>query len=209
MHWAARWLCGLLGIAVMAMAIAAFWFPPVRITTEKDETQAIGKQVEQSADVATPFTVAFLASVALFAYGVNGYRLTKFSAGSIAAESESQAGTEAETFFSNTTPESSVETKYVEKPSPEPTESPVRVVERDGDSLAVFNLDDVPISVITDAVANWPEDTPQPNNLADFEFAARKRGKGNHPWTVKFNGSKAVKVSYGGHGKTGATVETN
>ena len=193
----------------MAMSIVGFCAPPTRISIEKDETQTVTQQLEKPADVATPFTVTFLASLALFAYGVNGYRLTKFSAGGVAAESESPAANEAETFYKNTSPDSSAETKTVAKPSPEPTETPVRIVESDGESIAVFDLNDVPISVITDALANWPDDTPRPNNLSDFEFAGRKRGKGNHPWTVKFNGSKAVRVSYGGQGKSEPTVGTD
>ena len=78
-----------------------------------------------------------------------------------------------------------------------------------GEALSVFELKDVPLRVISDALNNWPANNPLPNNLAEFEFATRKQGKGNHPWILKFNGCKPVTISYGGRAKTGSTVGTH
>jgi len=93
-----------------------------------------------------------------------------------------------------------------DKESPEPSEVPTGYLDAEDGRYAVYKLNELPISVITDALASWPEGDNKPEDLSSFEFATRKTGKGNHPWTIKFKGKKAVIVSYGGYGKVGATV---
>jgi len=65
------------------------------------------------------------------------------------------------------------------------------------------------MSVLTDALLKWPPDIKKPDDLSAFEFATRKTGKGNHPWTIKFKGRKAIIVSYGGYRKDEASVKTD
>lgn len=69
-----------------------------------------------------------------------------------------------------------------------------------------YALDLVPLHVMCDLLSNWPEDVAQPADLSAFEFAARRRGRGNHRWIIKFRGLEAIRVAYGGYEKKQATV---
>lgn len=203
-----RFFCGIFALALALGAIVVVCNPPIRVHAEKDASGSLIKQSESPAELATPFTVVFVAASALLLYVINGYRITKLAAGGVAAEAVPSAGEKADQYFKTETPDTAIATKQVEDESPEPTEAPSKVVTANSESLAVFELADIPFSVIADAIRNWPTETPKPQNLAEFEFATRKQGKGNHPWIIKFNGCKPVKVSYGGRGKTESTVDT-
>ncbi|MGI5940193.1 MAG: hypothetical protein ACOX8V_05850 [Thermoleophilia bacterium] len=71
-------------------------------------------------------------------------------------------------------------------------------VELHGETEAIYSLEAVPTQVIKDLLNNWPYDQQFPIHLSAFEFAARKLGEGNHPWTIKFKNLPAIRVSYGG-----------
>lgn len=75
--------------------------------------------------------------------------------------------------------------------------------------LAVYSLEELPPRVLADLIARLVElERPLPRSLGRLEVIARKPGRGNHPWFLKFREQeKPWKVSYGGQGKGRATVE--
>ncbi len=203
-----RFLCGTLALALALGSIVVVCNPPIRVHADKDAAGSVIKQSESPAEMATPFTVVFVAASGLLLYVINGYRITKLAAGGVEAEAVPSAGEKAVEYFTTESPDAAIATNEVDNDSPEPTEAPSKVLTSHGDSFSVFELTDIPFTVIADAIGNWPDSTPQPKNLAEFEFATRKQGKGNHPWIIKFNGCQPVKVSYGGRAKTESTVDT-
>lgn len=87
----------------------------------------------------------------------------------------------------------------------QPTSEPATTVRISGIEYELYALSNVPIRVVRDALDNI-EDLPS-GTLSRIEFIARKAGKGNHPWLMKFFGTDTTwKISYGGQGKDGATV---
>lgn len=202
-----RFICGTSAVALAVGAIVVLCTPPIRVLTERDASGVVFKTSESSADMTTPFTVVFVAASGFLLYVINGYRITKLAAAGVEAVAAPSAAERADKYVTTESPDAAVATNEVQNESPEPTEAPSKVVTANGDSYSVFELSDIPFTVIADAIGNWPDEAPKPNNLADFEFAMRKHGKGNHPWIIKFNGSPPVKVSYGGRAKTSSTVE--
>ncbi len=145
-----------------------------------------------------PAVAMFLAGVGLFVYGFNGYRLARVGFGSFNAEMSSPAISARKIEDAQT---KQVEVRGEASDSPEATEAPVAQVPVEGEGeFDVFKLEDIPLSVVKDALARWPDSERPPDNLGEFEFAMRKRGKGNHPWTLKFRGRKALSVWYGSRG---------
>lgn len=181
-----RFFCGLIALALALGAIVVVCRPPIRVQTDKDASGTVIKQSESPAEMATPFTVVFVAASGLLLYVINGYRITKLAAGGVEAEAALSAGEKADEYFTTESPDAAIETNKVDNASPEPTEAPSKVLTTNGESFSVFELTDIPFAVIADAISNWPESTPKPKNLAEFEFATRKQGKGNHPWIIKF-----------------------
>lgn len=201
-----RWLTTFLGGCLMIGASGILYCPPTKFSKEFDKGVVV-KIILESSDITTPFLSIFLAGLALAVFGINGMRFAKITAAGVTAET-SNPTTAASNFYkapSEERPESEVTIDA--KTSPEPNELPAGSLEsNDGGKYAVYSLNQVPSSVIQDAFQNWPGEDRQPEDLSGFEFATRKTGRGNHPWTIKFKGRKAVTVKYGGHGKTSATV---
>lgn len=204
----ARWACCIAGLISVVSAFFVLFQPPSRSTVEWKEKGVFAKSSATSVDTSTPFTVLVVSGFALLIYGLNGYRIIRLSAAGITAEAASAAA-KAEEFYGST--QQDVETLRIEQPGevapPPPTQPPATTIYDAGDDIAVYELKDVPFSVLRDALSSWPSLEKPPGDLRDFEFASRKRGKGNHPWTLKFRGHSPVLVSYGGHAKAGATVQ--
>ena len=202
-----RVFCGIFALAIALGAIVVLCNPPIRLHVEKDASGSLVKQSESPADLATPFAVVFLTAIALILYVVNGYRITKLTAGNFSAEALPPAAQNAVKYLKTESLADVSVTNEVKTESPEPTEPPSKVVTSDSETHAVFELTDIPFSVIADAISFWPKEILKPKNLAEFEFATRKQGKGNHPWIIKFNGCKPIKVAYGGRSKSEPSVD--
>jgi hypothetical protein len=191
---------------VFFVAIIVWANPPVQAITEYSSKGDIVGVTERELDATTPFTILLVGALIIVGYVINGLRFSRVSAAGVSAEAK-DAAKAAEDYYSESEGEREEEAVSIEdKESPEASEDPVEYVQHDDGKYAVYPLEAVPVTVIGDALSNWPEDVDKPDDLSSFEFATRKTGKGNHPWTIKFKGRKAVAVSYGGYGKSGATV---
>lgn len=201
-----RWLSALSGATLLVLAGLTLYFPPGAVTLEEDANGRVSKRVLSTSSNATPAIALFAGGLGLLLYGVNGLRLTRFSAGGLSAES-GPAERKAREYYAYPDHPEEV-TISGDESAPEPSQPPASVITTQShEDLAVYELEDVPSSVVKDALQNWPKALPALTNLGEFEFATRRRGKGNYPWTLKFRGRSAVTVSYGGRGKTGATVD--
>lgn len=201
-----RWLSGIIGISIIFAAFTLLFFPPERASRELDGSNIVVKVVLETADVTTPFLLIFLAGFALLVFAINGFRFAKISAAGVSAEAPDTAAAAKGYYEAPSEDRPKTEVTVEDKESPEPSEVPTGYLEAEDGKYAVYRLNELPTSVILDALALWPPGDTEPGDLSGFEFATRKTGKGNHPWTLKFKGKKAVVVSYGGQGKAGATV---
>lgn len=202
-----RWLSSLLGVGLSIGSLVMLYCPPEKASRELDGKGTVIKVLLESTDVTTPFLSIFLAGVALVVFGINGIRFAKITAAGVSAEAPDATAAATNYYKAPSEDRPQTEVQVAEKESPDPTDVPAGYLEaEDGGKYAVYKLNEVPSSVITDALASWPTEDSKPEDLSGFEFATRKTGKGNHPWTLKFKGKKAVIVSYGGFAKPGATV---
>ena len=202
-----RWSSFILGLLVLLLSLFLLVCPPTYRAVEFDGAGNVIKTSLASADVTSPFLTMFAAGVVLIFFGINGRRFTRITAGDYSAESESPVDS-ANRHYKEPSVQKDELTVEVNDVAPEPTEPRLGVVNTVDGDLSVYNLKDVPSKVIRDALKNWPSGDDLPDDFQAFEFATRKPGKGNHPWTLKFRGKKPVVVSYGGRGKTEATVES-
>ena len=200
-----RWVSFSIGLALLLLSLCAVANPPFYETIERDTADGSVKTSYTTADLSTPFTVTFITAALLVLYALNGRAITRISAGDFSAESGSSIDN-ANNFFDKPSDGSEYINVNADGDAPQPTEPSEGVVSTIEGEVAVYDLLDVPAKVIRDAFSKWPDDEPLPDDLQSFEFATRKTGKGNHPWTLKFRGKKPIVVSYGGQGKTGATV---
>lgn len=203
-----RWYAAILGFMLIGSAFFILYFSPVKFERELTDNGFLARSTNSSADVTTPFIAVLTAGVAVLLFALNGLRFAKFSAGGVTAEAL-DAQEKAKVFYKTDAadrPESTV--TVPNKMSPEPTEVPTGYLEAADGKYAVYKLNELPFVVIVDALASWPTSETKPADLSGFEFATRKTGKGNHPWTLKFKGKKAIVVSYGGQGKSGPTVSS-
>lgn len=202
-----RWLSSILGIGLSVGSLAMLYCPPEKVSRELDGKGTVIKVLLESTDVTTPFLSIFLAGMALVVFGINGIRFAKITAAGVSAEAPDATAAATTYYKAPSEDRPQTEVKVEEKESPDPTDVPTGYLEaEDGGKYAIYKLNEVPSSVISDALASWPKEDSKPEDLSGFEFATRKTGKGNHPWTLKFKGKKAVIVSYGGFAKLGATV---
>jgi hypothetical protein len=201
-----RWVCGLLGVVLAITALFVVYFPPQRIATEQHGRGHTTKTTVSSADTVMPAVVLFVTGIAILLYGVNGLRITRLTAGGVSAETTSPVVQRAEDYYEKPDGVESLPVNAKSSESPEPTQPPAQVLKTANEDLNVYELADVPTTVIKDALDNWPSTETLPSNLGEFEFASRRRGKGNNPWTLKFRGRKPVVVSYGGQAKKEPTV---
>lgn len=204
---AARWVSGLLGVALIVASATSVYFPPGPSTVERDAKDVQIKRTSTPTDLSSAFITLALSGVGLLLFGLNGYRFTKFSAGGVSADSESVAEEAKKQISTETEDTPKIAIDKTSEPDPRPTQAPVTTVDAQDEAYAIYTLANVPSQVIQDALANWPTDHSKPGTLADFEYASRKKGKGNHAWQLKFRGTPPLVVTYGGFAKGDATVK--
>lgn len=198
-------VAAILGIFLFCTAAYVLANPPKRHFEEESQTkQGLDRKRSHSPVETTTLAVVLLSSaIGLWGYSLNGLRIVRFGVGSLTADASGPAS-KADAFFAQENPKT-ITVPPIEDPEPEPTESEEATITHNGEKLAVYTLDSLPLKVLLDALSQWPAGE-RPVDLGTFEFAARKRSQGNNPWTIKFRGKDAVSVSYGGKRKTGATV---
>lgn len=201
-----RWASFLLGVAILFLSLFVLACPPLHRTIELDGAGNAVKTSLGTTDMTTPFLTMFVSALVLILFSINGRKFTRITAGDYTAESPSPTESASQYYKDRPVQEDEL-TVSVQDEAPEPTEPRAGVVATTEGDLSVYRLTDVPAKVIRDALQNWPASEELPDDLQSFEFATKKLGKGNHPWTLKFRGKQPVVVSYGGRGKTGATVE--
>lgn len=202
-----RWASFVLGVVVVLLSVFLLACPPVHRSVDLDSAGNAIKTTLGTADVTSPFLAVFIAGIVLVLFGINGRRFTRITAGDYSADSQSPIDS-ANRHYKEPPSQKDELTVSVDDEAPEPTEPRLGVVTTTEGDLSVYNLTDVPSKVIRDALQNWPTGEDLPDDLQSFEFATRRPGKGNHPWTLKFRGKRPVVVSYGGRGKSKPTVES-
>lgn len=203
-----RWekgITGFLGLLLVASAAAIAYFPPAPLTIKKDSKNLQVSSTSTPSDPSTLTLGMMLSGIGLFLFSLNGYRFTKFSAAGVSAESSLIREKARQELIENMSGAEHITIQ--DRDSPSTTTSPLAIVTAKDAEYEIYSLADVPSKVIEDALSQWPTPQVKPTSLAEFQFASRKAGKGNHAWQLKFTGYPLVEVSYGGYGKKNPTVK--
>jgi hypothetical protein len=189
------------GALLIFLSIAIYTTPPSRLEWQKVDggaTTTTGRQADP-----TTLAVSLLSmGVIALLFAANGLRLRSGSKDHFEfgpSDDDVRKAQETERAQS-TTPGKTADKQIEGKDSPEPKGAAIKTV---GDD-AVFEPEDVPITVFTDLLTEYPDAIEKP---ADIKFALRKTGRGNHPWRLTHIGGQVYTVAYGGRGKEGASVE--
>lgn len=200
------WLRGSLFAAAVVMsglAVLLILMPGERVTRETNMSAKEGlvtKVVEVQSDHQELVVLLAAGAIFLVIWAANGLKFTTFKAGPFEGEAQPPE-MKAALGWSDTLQEPLDVIPPVHKlvkKDVEPRGKEEGFVELYGETEAIYSLEAVPTQVIKDLLDNWPYDQQFPIHLAAFEFAARKLGEGNHPWTIKFKNLPAIRVSYGG-----------
>lgn len=211
-----RWACGILGLLCLVGAGILLYRPPM--AKQFPPQCASGECAAVMPTVPMAVIVALLGVAALFiVVALNGKRLLSVKV----------AGVEAQMAGASESAKRALAGKDVEdtkgagagKPAdtaPEgttPASQPAQTITIGNIEYELFSLEDVPTRVMKDALEGIAKPAPNgagdvpPGTLGRLEFIARKSGRGNHPWLLKFRDlDQTWKVSYGGQGKGEATV---
>lgn len=201
-----RWTLGVAALLLLAAGAALPFIGFSAETVERDAEDRVVSTTVSRVDHDQLALAALAAGLLLGLVAVNGRKLGKLSVGPLGAEVT--AAVAAKTFSkSNKEPQDvEVESALPTEAQQPPVEPPKTQVTIAGDKADVYGLADVPIRVMKDLLEQWPESIPRPADYSEFEFAARRPGKGNNSWVIKFKDAPAFAVSYGGQGKKQATV---
>ncbi len=203
-----RLLICMLGAVALVAALLTTLHPLQLSVVEKDASGKVTKNT--TSEVARTELAVLCTAIGsiLLLIGANGSRFTKLTLGSASFEARTP-----EVKAADKTAREQPNVKDVQpavEPSAEETEP---VAPQSGNAilsntaLSVFSRDAVPARVLQDALDLWPDPKTKPRDLSTLEFAARKPGKGNYPWILKFANSAPIRVSYGGRGNPNATVQ--
>jgi hypothetical protein len=203
-----RTMIALAGVVALAIAMALTFYPTSRVKEERDGKNLVVKSSVEQTDQKELSLLLTASSLIMFFWALNGLRLSKLTVGSVSAETKVDAVKVAEKYAKADQAPTDV---TVPTPPPEDIKEPSNPVEVGSVVIhneleAVYSLANTPRYVLEDLFKIWPVALPKPNDYSTFEFATRKKGKGNHPWTVKFADLPAFRISYGGQGKEAATV---
>lgn len=198
-----RWLLGVLGV-IGGVAAGLLWYHPGCRTVIAPTCPNGQATVPVSAE---PTSLALLLTgtgLLLLLIAINGRKLVslKLPGGIEATTSELEkkalekaVGTDAKKL------------KAIEGDAPDssaPDAIPSDKINLGGVELGLYKIDSVPTQVFRELLLKENIELPEKFSI---EFVARKFGRGNHPWLVKFRENDWTwKVSFGGQGKSGATV---
>ncbi len=196
-----RWASGITAMFLILFAFLIVYSPPIRSSQEFDGTGNIIKNTITQAEIDIPFVTVFVGGLSLLLFAINGLLISKLSAAGVSAETIAVTQENVEETLSAVEKLNSNEQVNLEKENLQLLDIPVNTIAIDKGNYAVYKLDEIPVSVITDALsATWPQNISKPDNLSTFEFATRKTGQGNNPWILKFRNKLPVVVQYGGRG---------
>lgn len=201
-----RRLIALVAIVSISIGVAFFSISARDVTEERDGNGALIKTVDaprSSPELAALFSTA---GIVLLFWSLNGLRLTRFGLGTLSVDMAPSEQKAAEEYAKSSQAPQAVTLPKEAPVESEPAAAPTGAVVVGNEAEAVYPLDAVPRFVFEDLFASWPGQYPKPPNFSAFEFALRRKGSGNHPWIVKFRDLPALRLSYGGQGKTSATV---
>lgn len=194
-----RWLAGIVGLLLAIGSFFVFYFPP------EIQAGASGQAGSRHVDASLPFTSMLATGATLLLYTINGMRFTKFSAAGVSVETENPTR-QAQDYLSTRSVDEPDRKIHIEEPEGPEAGRDAPQVETTIGEFKIFSIATMPIRIIEDALHNWPEQVEKPQSLAEFEWGARRTGKGNHAWYVKFKDRPEVAVAYGGQGKSDPTV---
>jgi hypothetical protein len=181
--------------------------PGKQIKEERNESGVVVKSSMEPSDHKELSLLFTASSLVLFLWALNGLRLTKLTVGSVSAEAKPSEVKAAEEFADRGQSQKDVVvTDRAEENLVEPTTEGEGTVVINDEAASVYSITTLPRYVLDDLFNHWPTEYEKPRDLSAFEFASKKKGKGNHPWTLKFKDLPALRVSYGGQGKESATV---
>jgi hypothetical protein len=205
-----RSILGILSALLVIACFLAFNSPVKEHETKCDNNGKV--EYSEKSTKSNSEIVIFLgtASLLLMIWCVNGLRLSRLSFGPVSSETLSSPVDAAKAYVNTGTTPVEITAADDDVPAPEtkPGESPQGVIPIADEDEGIFAIESVPVQVLFDLFSRWPQSIPKPSDLSTFEFASRKLGRGNKPWTVKFRDTPAIRISYGGRAKQGATVGT-
>jgi len=198
----------MLGTLFLVAAFLSALKPATLTVEERDAADKLTKMITSQVARTEITALCIVTGSVLFLFCMNGTRLSKFTIGSVSAESRP-----AEVIAADQAARKGTKLKeiaVIDNPSEEDTQPKAPEAGNailSQTALSIYSRDAVPARVLQDALDAWPDESTRPTNLSMLEFAARKPGKGNNPWILKFSGSAPVRVSYGGRGKDDPTVQ--
>ncbi len=208
------WRAAIILVSVVLMAASymlAFQYASQK-STEWGQDGKITRITESPRNQTELAVLAASGALCCLIWGLSGVKISQFSAGPISMKAPSTEVGKAASRYSKTGQnpkevrlERSSAVSDVQEECPDT--DPQTTVKIKGEDHRIYSLDSIPWRVLGDLFTNWPREYPIPRDLSTFEFAARKDGKGNHPWIIKFRDNPAYIVSYGGHGKSTSTVQ--
>ena len=199
---------GAFTLALVSLLIG-LWLALAPLQNQTVKTGPDGKTVSTVASPrdSTELSVLFVAAgLLLFTWALNGLRLTRVSWAGMEAEAGAPELQAAKTNAAEDTPIQEVTVGVDKDTEPEESVVPKGKVFIHKETELVYSLEALPLFVMEDLFKVWPTDLQKPESFSEFEFASRRKGKGNMPWLIKFQGLPNIKVSYGGHAKKGPSA---
>ena len=199
-----RWLLGVLGVAGVVVAGVLWYYPGCRTVIAPTCPNGL-PTVRVSAE---PTSLALLLTgtgLLLLLIAINGRKLVslKLPGGIEATTSESEKKALEKAVGPDAKKLKAIDEEAQDSSVVEPDAVPNDTIKLGGVDFGLYRTDAVPSQVFRELLAKAAE-IPEKFSI---EFVARKFGRGNHPWLVKFReDDRTWRVAFGGQGKSGATV---
>jgi hypothetical protein len=202
-----RILAAMLGLFFLAAAGFIFWQPPLRTQFEISSAEN-SKFSFSNPETQTLVLALLICGIVLCPFAINGVRIFRLGFKDYSVDGAPPNPAEVRDVLAKNVDKLKQENQAADDQIPEPAAIITPTVnDASGEPFSVLKTSDLPDVVLKDAFLNWPSSDSPPKNLSDLDFALRKKGKGNHPWILKFQGKKPVVISYGGQGKTAPSVD--
>lgn len=206
--WFERAAAAILGLAMYVGSVCFTYAPPhlPQLLPDCSPTET----VECVATVAIPQDGLPLANLGvgtlLFAFALNGRKLSSLKMGEAEANF-SEAAKELAEGVPDGEP-SGASTAGDVAPAGTLPASGANTTTVHSKEMAIIGAADVPVQVLQDFLAKVKDLGEQavPKSLSEIEYAARRTGRGNHPWIFKVKGCELISLSYGGQGKPDPTI---
>ncbi|MCC6491789.1 MAG: hypothetical protein IT424_02085 [Pirellulales bacterium] len=212
---AEKWLLSLVGLIFLAGAILAWQFPPLR-SVAFQHPGAPGPNTPDTVAVSSDplaLVLLLLAAAMLFLFAaLNGRRALNFKLPgggeftSLASEVKAVERALPSKLQKLVAEATTGQLEGEQAPRQPDATHPATTIVLQGVELGVYRVDDVPLDVLASLLGQLKDQESPPSRLA-IEFVARRNGRGNHPWAIKFRGDERIwKLAYGGRGKSEPTL---